>query len=142
MRKSLDGRCSVVGIAQPFARSGNPARKRIKKILQLTHRVFSFTFPHCTAVGFRLNLGKMAASLTNNPSTLFRRCSRPGIDESSIPTTLSLLPLPSSLSVASTQHRATSSTPSETAPRHVASRQGLSFFEETKLHAKATQLPN
>lgn len=71
MRKSLDGRCSVVGIAQPFARSGNPARKRIKKILQLTHRVFSFTFPHCTAVGFRLNLARWPLRLLTTPPLSF-----------------------------------------------------------------------
>lgn len=28
------------------------------KILQLTHRVFPFAFPHCSAVGFRLNFAR------------------------------------------------------------------------------------
>lgn len=43
------------------------------KILRLTHRVFSFTFPHCSAVGFRLSLARwplLLTNLTNNPTAL------------------------------------------------------------------------
>lgn len=66
-RKSRGGRCSVDAIAQPLARSGNRAWKRIKNPSANTSGHFAH-LPSLLGGWFPTEPRKMAASLTNTPS--------------------------------------------------------------------------